>query len=490
MKRSAFHPLPGAILAVLLALCAASCSTPLAPGYQILKESREVQFAAGQAPELRVSSRYTLQNYGNGDLAFIDVVVPDSKSYGTKNLRMEVDGRAAKFEKLPAGYQDESANTFRITFDSPWTRKQKRSLSIAYTFSSVEDSDALITLGANSFHLGSHGWFPVLQPPKHVLSPYPDAPARTIYSVRVPPSFVVLAGGISRGRKKNGGEVEYSFELHSGSPAPYIVAGRYVDSSANRKAGPVAFWTSEPLKADPTSAEQRIAAVWGILQQDFGPLDKNIRVPHIVESPSLRLSNSGDDGPTAAPFPGGVLVNPQALALGINEADFLDEIARVLAQSWFNQIYASPNAAIGMGEGLPEYATIVIDEARSGEAARRHRVLQFLREYDDACRQAVEKPLVALTTEDPVEQRRIGLAKAPLFFIALEDAYGEQPVRRGLAQLIFLLRGQSAGYDDLRSALEQTTGKNLAPVFRSWLYQKGIPVEFRQRYEAAGVETK
>lgn len=490
MKRSAFRTLPGAILAILLALCAASCATPLAPGYRIVKESREVQFSSGQPPELRVSSRYELQNYGNGDLSFLDVILPDSKSYGTKNLRVEMDGRAAKFEKLPVGYQDESANTFRITFDSPWALKQKRSLAIEYTFTSPDDSGALITLGASSFHLGSHGWFPVLQPPKHVLSPYPDTPARTIYSVRVPSNFLVLAGGIPRGRKKNAGEIAYSFELRSGAPALYIVAGRYVDSSASRKSGAAAFWTFEPLKADPTSAEQRIAAAWETLQQDFGPFDKNIRIPHIVESSGLRSSSDGEDAPAAASFPGGVLVNPQTLALGFNEEDFLDKVTRALAHGWFNQIYPSPNAAIGMGEGLPAYATIVIDEARNGEAARSRRVLHFLGEYDDACAQAVEKPLVAVTMEDPVEQRRIGLAKAPLFFIALEDAYGEQPVRHGLAQLLFLLRGQSAEYGDLRSALEQTTGKDLAPVFRSWLYQKGIPAEFRKRYEAAGVESK
>ena len=58
-------------------------------------------------------------------------------------------------------------------------------------------------------------------------------------------------------------------------------------------------------------------------------------------------------------------------------------------------------------------------------------------------KEAVEKPLISTTMQDPVEQRRIALAKAPLFFIALEDAYGEEPVRRGLAEVLTLLRGQS-----------------------------------------------
>ena len=85
---------------------------------------------------------------------------------------------------------------------------------------------------------------------------------------------------------------------------------------------------------------------------------------------------------------------------------------------------------------------------------------------------------------DPFEQRRIAAAKAALFFIALEDAYGAAPVRSGLAQVVALLRGKEVGFNDLRAALEQTTGKNLAEPFRVWLYRTGMPQEFRDRYAA------
>ena len=87
--------------------------------------------------------------------------------------------------------------------------------------------------------------------------------------------------------------------------------------------------------------------------------------------------------------------------------------------------------------------------------------------------------------QESPEQRRIALAKAPLFFIALEDAYGEAPVRAGLNRLVTLLRGREVGYDDLRAALEESIAKNLAEPFRIWLYGKGIPKDFRGRYETA-----
>ena len=57
-------------------------------------------------------------------------------------------------------------------------------------------------------------------------------------------------------------------------------------------------------------------------------------------------------------------------------------------------------------------------------------------------------------------------------------------MRSGLAQVVALLRGKEVGFNDLRAALEQTTGKNLAEPFRVWLYSKGMPQEFRERYAA------
>ena len=164
----------------------------------------------------------------------------------------------------------------------------------------------------------------------------------------------------------------------------------------------------------------------------------------------------------------------------------IDRVAHAIAHNWFGeQIYPAPFAALGLGEGLPEYATLVIDEARKGEAERRRRVIEFLHKYDEASAKAVEIRLGVSKLTDPPEQRAVSLAKAPLFFIALEDKCGEVPVRSALTRVVSLLRGQEVGYNDIRSAIEQTSGKDLAEFFRIWLYERGIPKDFRAKYEPA-----
>jgi len=482
------HPrsIAPALLALLLSLYGAACTVPLTPGYRILKESREVKFLPGHVPALQVRATFTLQNSGTSELAFIDAAFPEEQAFGRKNLRIQVDGRDAAPSNLPQEFQDDSPNTLRIPLDPPWTQKQKRDLVIEYSLSSPEDPGPRITLGEADFHLGFRGWFPVLQPPRHALAPFPKRPDKTIVTIRVPDNFLVLSRGTPAGRKQAAGEAEHRFLLRPQDLAPYIVAGGYAASSTDLRSAPAIFWTLQPLKDGPKSAEDRIAALWNIMQSEFGPLDRNIRVPHIVESPELRAHIPGGDAgaPAAAPFPGGALVNPPALALGIGSDEFLEMVAHALAHNWFGEeLYFTPAAALGMGEGLPDYATIVIDEARGGAAARRQRVLKFLRAYDEARKHAEENPFGSTTMQSPPDQRRIARAKAPLFYVALEDSYGEPPVRAGLKDLVTLLRGREAGYDDLRSSLEQSTGRNLAEPFRLWLYGKGIPQDFRERYE-------
>lgn len=490
MNRIAPRPIAATLLGLSLIFCTSNCGVPLAPGYRILKESREVHFLPGPPPELQVRSVYTLQNFGTTSLSFIDITFPDEKLYGRKNLHVELDGHEITPSKLPEEYQQESPNALRLAFDTLWERKQSHNLTIEYSFGSPADRGSRITLGADNFHLGPRGWIPLPQPPKRVLAPYPARPPKMFYTVRMPENFLILARGRLAGRKKDGGEIEYRFEMRTGDLAPYIVAGRYVDSSSGRQPSSISFWTMQPLKDD-SAAVLRISAAWSTLQTDFGPLDKNIVQPRVVESPELRAHGDDEDSKTVASFPGGALVSEDALALGLQSDELLEKISYALADSWFgDQLYPSTNSAVGLSKGLPDYATVVVDEAHGGEPARRKRIIEFLEEYDEAVKQAAatpnpEKPIISTMLYDPIEQRRIARTKAALFFIALEDAYGEALVRQGLKQVVAILGGQEVGYDDVRSALEQSTGKNLAEPFRTWLYNKGMPQDFRSRYQTA-----
>jgi len=474
------------VIPVVLLLCAFSCDVPLVPGYQILRESREVRFVPGESPALHIRGDFKLENTGNGDLTFIDVTLPEEAAFGRRNLRLELNGHEVAPASIPPEYRQDRPNAVRVPFDPPWKHKAAVQFTIEYDLASPQDPGPRITLGQSDFHLGSRGWFPALEPPKHVFSPYPRRPKTTAYTVRVPSNFLVLARGTPKGRKKAGGQTEYRFVLRQDDLPPFVVGGSYVQTPVNAPADSATFWTLEPLAGDSRQAAADITQTWTILVNDFGPIDPNISTPHVVESPELRGHNNRDDsGPVVASFPGGVLVNPAALALGIGSQPFLDMVAHSLAHNWFgDEMYPAPDAAVGLGEGLPEYATIVVDEARNGPSARRMRIEKYLTEYDEARKNAAERPLGITMLSDPAGQQQIALAKAPLFFVALEDYCGAAAMRNGLKHMVEVLRGQEVSYDSLRSALEESSGKNLAELFRVWLNNDGIPADFRSRYQS------
>jgi hypothetical protein len=453
-----------------------------APNYRIVKAAVKIEFIPGQSPELHLSASYTLENYGASALPFIDVVLPNEIRDRIKNLLVKVGGQTVNSTQGLEGSAEARTSKFRVPFDPGWKPSERRDLVIEYNFGAQEESERSEALGAGSFYLVSPGWLPVLRPPSHVLSSTPATPEGTTYSVEVPADFLVLASGNPRGRKKDRGAVRYQFESRKDDLAPYVIAGRYVETPSSRQKNSVTFWTFEPLKGDPAGVEKQIASVSDILGRNFGPLDKNSSAVRVVEFAGA--SSDVTSEPQAIPFPAGVLVSLQAMAAGIESPSFSKLISSTLARSWFANI-SGPDSPIGIREGLPEYAEAVVDESFNGQTSRRDLVSRFLQEYKNACEEAVEKPLISTTKQDPVEQRRIALAKAPLFFVALEDAYGEEPVRRGLTQVLTLLRGQKVGYPDIRAALENVTNKDLTPMFRVWIYNTGLPDEFREKYEGA-----
>ena len=470
---------------MLLVIFAPACLVPLAPGYTILQEKREVRYTSGSSPELKIRSEFLIENTGTTPLSFVDVKLPPEEQYGRRNTRVETGGREAALEQLPEEYRQDSPDTWRIPLDTPLNRGEKVLLAIDYDLSAPAGQGWRITIGANNFHLGSRGWAAALEPPRHALSPKPKRPPKSSYTVRVPAGFQVIARGTLKKKQETNGEWVYTFELDQGDLAPFVVGGKYVETPPGADGDEPVFWTMSSPAGDVSAAQKQLQQAWNTMKTEFGPSDRDAAAPLIVESTELR-NGLGAAGSEAAGFPGGALASSELFAKGVDSREFIEEVSLGLARDWFgDEIYPPPFAVISMGEGLPEYATIVMAETRDGETGRRQRVEDYLARYEAACRAGAETPLGLVRESDASEVKQIARAKAALFYVALEDAYGEKQVRAGLREMVSLLRGQEAGVDVMRSALEQSTGKNLAEFFRVWLYQKGIPEDFRARYESA-----
>ncbi len=466
----------------------AGCSVPLAPGYRVDKQSLDVHYVAGASPRAEVRASFQLRNTGSADLPSLVAVLPSRKIFATQDMTLKIGGRTiapAPLESAAAG--ETRGDDVQIPFDPPWPRNSVINLVFEYTLAPPPPGRGSIAFNENSFHLNQGGWMPQLEAPKKIFAHNIDRIDPELVSFLVPADFSILSGGRYKGSKKRGGEVEYRFQLGKSDLDPYAVAGRYLRQTIQASGISINFWTMDALPESKASAAgSDLAGAMSIYAKNFGSLPHRPASIWLVETPAHLFSYAGTENePAARSFPGGVLLNRQGFTAGVDSFPFLNLAEHALAHMWLGEeILLRPEAELGMGEGFAQYAPIVLDESRGGAAARRRVVVYLIHEYDDARVKAVEKPLRVLTEGDPWEQRRFAFTKGPLFFIALEDKCGEAGVRKGIAYMIQTLRGQIAGYDTLRSAIEQKTGQDLGAFFRTWLDEKGIPEEFRKSYDS------
>ena len=90
LSRTGLHSRLALLATIAILIGASACTVPLAPGYRISKESREIQFVSGATPELQIRGHFTLVNYGTSQLQFI----VRSRS-GCNNIRREEFSRSS-----------------------------------------------------------------------------------------------------------------------------------------------------------------------------------------------------------------------------------------------------------------------------------------------------------------------------------------------------------------------------------------------------------
>jgi aminopeptidase N len=134
-----------------------------------------------------------------------------------------------------------------------------------------------------------------------------------------------------------------------------------------------------------------------------------------------------------------------------------------------------------MGRGVGLFGLVIAAEGR-GPDQRRRMIASLLDRYDKARALAPDRRLME-APENYSRAERISTGyRAALFFVALEDLCGRDNLKAAFRDIIYARAASDTSYDELRAALESSSGKDLAEMFRTWLVQPGIPDEFRNRY--------
>jgi len=464
------------LLLTVLFLCA-SCANPLGPGYAIKRQSLDLRYAAADADRVHVHLTYRLQNSGDRDLNNLQVMLP-----APLDLQARLDGNSLAPETTPAPRRGSVMLT--IPFNPPWRQKAFHDLDMEYDLKLAAPPPGVSH--PIEFEQAAE-WFPELRTPTGLFATGPMRGKTVEVSIQVPEGYRALASGQELNKRARAGEIDYRYRLRSADFDPFVVIGHYQERQVAARKYTMDFWTLEALpseKAQP--AADAIAATVQTYERIFGPRAKKTPPLWIIETAMLP-GGTGSPGPSGASFPNTALLNRAAFDEGLDSAAFQDLAAEQLAKTWFNWI-TIPTRSLppdrNLGSSLARYAVIVAAQARSGDAERQRRVAKLLQQFDELTKNAPDRPLLSATFNDSPEQREAATEKGTLFIIAIEDACGQEPARRGIASMVAALRGEDYGLAHLRSAIEGEAHKDLADLFRAWLDHTGIPADFRARYSA------
>lgn len=461
--------LPARLAAGALASLLSGCAAPLGPGYQLRRQTVAAGYLPASPGELRVRIEATVRNTGTRPLEFLEVRLPRLLPQAG-SISAYVAGR--QVTATPKGQQ-----RILLALTPPLAQRHSQRLALTYA----------LPAPAGSFVWEPGDWFATAVAPAGAFASGNRRAGHVRLSVTVPEGYRVFTTGRSLGVRRSAGQAEYRYEIQPTDFDPFLLVGRYDERTVAVARRQVMFWTLGPLDgACAQSLASHLSATSDLYRSLFGRIWKNpppipvIQVSGAVDSP-IQVGAG-----RARSVGGGMLVDLRPSEICNRRDQFFQLADRALASAWFGwAVRPEPDARVVLGIGAADYAALAAGEQGGGPQARSRLVAEWLGEYARLRSAAKPLPPARLGDRPSTEQRRMAGIQAALGFVALDDRFGPQPVRRALMHLVGTLSGSTAGLDDLRSALEQETGENLYAFFQQWFGKPAIPPAFLDRYPTA-----
>ncbi len=124
-------------------------------------------------------------------------------------------------------------------------------------------------------------------------------------------------------------------------------------------------------------------------------------------------------------------------------------------------------------EGLTTYLSDYLYEEQKGKGLEYRK--QILIDYDSYVRPDNDFPLSEFRSRTDFVSRAIGYGKSAMVFHMLKKLVGEKTFYQALRNFVEDNRFREASWDDIMTAFEAASGKNLAWFFKQWVERKGQP---------------
>jgi hypothetical protein len=293
----------------------------------------------------------------------------------------------------------------------------------------------------------------------------------------LPPEYMALTGGRRARTAAEGGRTVVEYVQDQPSKYITVAVGRFLEVGRRQISGvSLEVFGSGRTRRDAADALELAAAVLPFYESRFGPLPYR----------TLRLAVVEGFTPGGHSPPGMIVLaqRPPLMrrSLRPDPAGFWDVpgffFAHELAHQWWGHGVAGQNyRERWISESFAQYAAALWVRQRLGEEKHRE-VLERMREW--ALRFTDAGPIhlgyrLGHVKSNPQIFRAIVYDKGALVLAMIERVVGEEAFQAGLRALQEKFRFQKVGTDDVRRALEESSGRDLAPYFQAWVMGTALP---------------
>ncbi len=295
---------------------------------------------------------------------------------------------------------------------------------------------------------GNSGWYPL----------FPDSLQRFSLQVALPADWIAISQGAgpSRTMTPEGASMKWS----EGQPQDdiYLIAAPFVTYTQPTARGEAQVYLRKP---DPELAQRYLDAT-----ADYLALYSDLIGPY----PYAKFALVENFWETGYGMPSFTLLGPQVIRLPfILTSSYPHEI---LHNWWGNSVYIDYETG-NWSEGLTAYLADHLLKEREGQGAQYRR--DSLQAYADYVRAAEDFPLSAFRGRHGSASQAIGYGKSLMLFHMLRRDLGDEAFIAGLRRFYQDNVFHTAGYDQLRLAFEQISGRDLKDFFATWTRRTGAP---------------
>ncbi len=290
---------------------------------------------------------------------------------------------------------------------------------------------------------------------------YPQIEALSNYRLKaaLPPGYIAVSEAERIEKVQQSGEVVFTFEFgHPLDGVNFVATNRYqVTQDRFNGIELLAYFFPE---------DQALARKYLDYAKRYIQLYEKLLLPF----PFKRFAIVENFLPTGSSMPTYTLLGQDVVRL-----PFIVEtsLGHEILHQWFgNQVYSSDEQG-NWAEGLTTYLADHWYEEQKNEGWRYRK--QILIDYGSYVRDDNDFPLRSFTQRVDLASRSVGYGKSAMVFHMLRQMTGDDTFFGALRRFVRQKQFQRASWDDLKSAFEEQSGRELAWFFNQWIERKGLP---------------